>query len=89
MVIPTMMTTALNQLVFVPGLLEVDNFHRIGHQKLVYIPKVPQLVTPSGYCRLSMIEVLYKIPFRILSAQELSLLAAHLIQDAIHYQKPL
>jgi hypothetical protein len=110
--IPAVMTAALNQLVFVPHLQEAEDFRWIRHRKVVYIPKVPQPATPSDYRPLSMLEVLYKIPSRILSArlsrilptiigphqhgfmaqrgiQEPSLLATHLIQDAVHYSKPL
>jgi hypothetical protein len=107
------MTSALNQLVFVPELLNDQDFHWIRHRKVVYIPKIPpKLASPGDYRPLSKLEVLYKIPSRILSArlsrvlptiigsyqhgfmaqrgiQELSLLATHLIQDAVHYQKPL
>jgi hypothetical protein len=112
MAIPNIMTSALNQLVFVPGLLNDQDFRWIRHRKVVYIPKLPQPVSPGDYRPLSMLEVLYKIPSRILSArlsrilptvigphqhgfmaqrgiQEPSLLATHLIQDAVHYQKPL
>jgi hypothetical protein len=110
--IPAVMTAALNQLVFVPHLQEAEDFRWIRHRKVVYIPKISQPATPSDYRPLSMLEVLYKIPSRILAArlsrilptiigphqhgfmaqrgiQEPSLLATHLIQDAVHYSKPL
>jgi hypothetical protein len=67
--IPTVMTAALNQLVFVPHLQEADDYRWIRHRKVVYIPKVPQPSTPSDYRPLSMLEVLYKIPSRILAAR--------------------
>jgi len=61
------MTTALNQLVFVPGLGESSIFEWIRKRKVVYIPKKPQPASPQDYRPLSMLEVLYKIPSRILS----------------------
>jgi hypothetical protein len=67
--IPHIMTTALNQLVFVPRLQEADDYWWIRHRKVVYIPKVPKPSTPSDYRALSMLEVLYKIPSRILAAR--------------------
>ncbi len=69
MAIPNIMTSALNQLVFVPGLLNDQDFRWIRHRKVVYIPKLPQPVAPGDYRPLSMLEVLYKIPSRILSAR--------------------
>jgi hypothetical protein len=69
MAIPNIMTSALNQLVFVPGLLNNQDFRWIHHRKVVYIPKLPQPVSPGDYRPLSMLEVLYKIPSRILSAR--------------------
>ncbi len=68
--IPNIMTTALNQLVFVPRLQEADDYRWIRHRKVVYIPKVPKPSTPSDYRPLSMLEVLYKIPSRILALAE-------------------
>jgi hypothetical protein len=69
MAIPNIMTSALNQLVFVPGLLNDQDFHWIRHRKVVYIPKLPQPASPGDYRPLSMLEVLYKIPSWILSAR--------------------
>jgi hypothetical protein len=40
----------------------------IWHQKVIYIPKAPKPVALADFCPLSMLEVLYKIPSRILSA---------------------
>jgi hypothetical protein len=68
MAIPTLMTAALNQLVFVPGLLNAEDFRWIRHRKVVYIPMIPKPTAPGDFRPLSMIEVLYKIPSRILSA---------------------
>jgi hypothetical protein len=61
------MIAPLNQLVFVPGLLDATDFYCIQHKKVVYILKVAQPATPSDYHPLSMLEVLYKILSRILS----------------------
>jgi hypothetical protein len=66
---PNMMTRALNQLVFLPRLSEDDQLRWIQHRKVIYIPKVPSPTTPSDYRPLSMLEVLYKIPSRILAAR--------------------
>ncbi len=49
MAIPNIMTSALNQLVFVPGLLNDQDFRWIRHRKVVYIPKLPQPVAPGDY----------------------------------------
>jgi hypothetical protein len=67
MAIPNIMIAALNQLVFVPGLLDATDFYCIQHRKVVYIPKVAQPATSSDYHPLSMLEVLYNIISRILS----------------------
>jgi hypothetical protein len=65
---PTVMTDALSQLVFVLNLLAEEDFQWIRHRKVVYIPKVPHPTIPWDYRPLSMLEVLYKIPTRILSS---------------------
>jgi hypothetical protein len=65
MSIPAVMTAALNQLVFVPELLNDQDFRWIRHRKVVYIPKIPKPTSPGDYRPLSMLEVLYKIPSRI------------------------
>jgi hypothetical protein len=67
MVVPNLMTEAINQMVFVPGLIDEMNFAWIRKRKVVYIPKKPQPTSPSDYRPLSMLEVLYKIPSRILA----------------------
>jgi hypothetical protein len=46
-------------------------FQWIKHRKVIYIPKKPDPIAPGDYRPLSMLEVLYKIPSRIL-AQRLS-----------------
>jgi len=65
--IPLLFTEALNQLVFVPGLASSPEFHWIKKRKVIYIPKKSSPQTPADYRPLSMLEVLYKIPSRILS----------------------
>ncbi len=65
--IPNIMTQAVNQMVFVPRLNETQQFKWIQHRKVVYIPKKPGPTSPSDYRPLSMLEVLYKIPSRILA----------------------
>jgi len=65
--IPNIMTQAINQMVFVPRLNETQQFKWIQHRKVVYIPKKPGPTSPSDYRPLSMLEVLYKIPSRILA----------------------
>ncbi len=67
MILPNIMTEAINQMVFVPGLSEVNIFAWIRQRKVVYIPKKPQPTGPPDYRPLSMLEVLYKIPSRILT----------------------
>jgi len=67
MMVPNLMTEAINQMVFVPGLIDETNFAWIRKRKVVYIPKKPQPTSPPDYRPLSMLEVLYKIPSRILA----------------------
>jgi hypothetical protein len=66
---PNMMTRALNQLVFLPRLSEDEQLRWVQHRKVIYIPKVSSPTAPSDYRPLSMLEVLYKIPSRILAAR--------------------
>jgi hypothetical protein len=66
---PNMMTRALNQLVFLPRLSEDEQLRWVQHRKVICIPKVPSPTVPSDYRPLSMLEVLYKIPSRILAAR--------------------
>jgi hypothetical protein len=66
---PNMMTRALNQLVFLPRLSEDEQLRWVQQRKVIYIPKIPLPSTPSDYRPLSMLEVLYKIPSRILAAR--------------------
>jgi hypothetical protein len=67
MMVPNLMTEAINQMVFVPGLIDQNTFAWIRKRKVVYIPKKPQPVSPPDFRRLNMLEVLYKIPSRILA----------------------
>jgi hypothetical protein len=66
---PNMMTRALNQLVFLLRLSEDEQLRWVQHRKVIYIPKIPSPTAPSDYRPLSMLEVLYKIPSRILAAR--------------------
>jgi hypothetical protein len=66
---PKTMTRALNQLVFLPCLSEDTSLQWIRYRKVIYIPKCSSPVAPSDYRPLSMLEVLYKIPSRILAAR--------------------
>ena len=68
MLIPDIMTNALNQLTYVPGLSDLPELTWIQSRKIVYIPKKNPAITPSDFCPLSMLEVLYKIPSRIIAA---------------------
>jgi hypothetical protein len=62
LIMPNMMTRALNQLVFLPRLSEDERLRWVQHRKVIYIPKIPLPSAPSDYRPLSMLEVLYKIP---------------------------
>jgi hypothetical protein len=65
--VPNLMTEAINQMVFVPRLIDQNTFAWIRKRKVVYIPKKPQPISPPDFRPLSMLEVLYKIPSRILA----------------------
>ncbi len=65
--LPNILTNAVNQMVFVPGLLDLAELRWIQDRKVVWIPKKPSPRTPSEYRPLSMLEVLYKIPSRVMS----------------------
>ena len=65
--VPSLMTQALNQLVFVPSLVSDGEFKWIQERKVIYIPKKPSPQSPGDYRPLSLLEVLYKIPSRILA----------------------
>ena len=65
--IPSLFTEALNQMVFVPKLSNEDTLKWIHNRKIIYIPKKLKPTTPADYRPLSLLEVLYKIPSRILS----------------------
>ena len=67
MEIPDLMTAAINQMAYVPDLMDLPELHWIRTRKIVYIPKKQPALTPSDYRPLSMLEVLYKIPSRIMS----------------------
>jgi hypothetical protein len=61
------MLIPINQMVFIPGLIEDKKLTWVRNRKVCYIPKKPNPTTPSDYHPLSMLEVLYKIPSRILA----------------------
>jgi hypothetical protein len=46
-IMPLVMTRALNQLVFLPHLSEDEGLHWVQNWKIIYIPKVPKPSTPS------------------------------------------
>ena len=64
---PELMTQALNQMVYVPSLVRAKEFQWIQERTVVYIPKKNSPATPADYRPLSLLEVLYKIPARILA----------------------
>ena len=57
MEIPTLMTAAINQIAFVPGLTDIPELHWIRTRKIIYIPKKSPASTLSDYRPLSMLEV--------------------------------
>ncbi len=65
--IPDIFTAAMNQLVFNHELASHAMFQWIKERKVIYIPKKPSSTSPGDYRPLSMLEVLYKIPSRILA----------------------
>jgi hypothetical protein len=65
--IPDIFTAAMNQLVFNHELASQATFQWIQERKVIYIPKKPLPTSPGDYRPLSMLEVLYKIPSRILA----------------------
>ena len=110
--IPSLLTAAINQFTFVPHLAEQPRFHWIKQRKVIYIPKKNPATTPGDYRPLSMLEVLYKIPSRILAKrlsttlptiigpnqfgfmksrgiQEPTLIATHIIQEAVQTGDPV
>jgi len=78
-----LMKQALNQLVFIPHLSSVKCFRWIQERKVIYIPKKSQPVSPGDYRPLSMLEVLYKIPARVL-ARRLTAVLPKLISPHQH-----
>jgi hypothetical protein len=65
--IPNIFTSAINQLVFNNKLAGHHAFQWIKHRKVIYIPKKPNPIAPGDFRPLSMLEVLYKIPSRIIA----------------------
>jgi hypothetical protein len=81
--IPSIFTAAINQLVFNHELATHHSFQWIKHRKVIYIPKKPNPLAPGDFCPLSMLEVLYKIPSRII-AQRLTRTLPTIIGDHQH-----
>jgi hypothetical protein len=81
--IPNIFTAAINQLVFNHELATRHSFQWIKHRKVIYIPKKPNPLAPGDFRPLSMLEVLYKIPSRII-AQRLSKTLPTIIGDHQH-----
>ncbi len=81
--IPEIFTAAMNQLVFNHELASHSTFQWIKERKVIYIPKKPHLITPGDYRPLSMLEVLYKIPSRVL-AKRLSKALPEIIGEHQH-----
>jgi len=73
--IPELFTAAMNQLVFLPGLMESEELRWIRRRKVIWIPKKSPALHPRDYRPLSMLEVLYKIPARIMSKRLSSILS--------------
>jgi hypothetical protein len=61
------MTEVINQMVFVPGLIDQNTFAWICKRKELYIPKKPQSISPPDFSPLSMLEVFYKTPSQVLA----------------------
>jgi hypothetical protein len=81
--IPEIFTAAMNQLVFNHELASHSLFQWIKERKVIDIPKKPQPITPGDYRPLSMLEVLYKIPSRVL-AKRLSKALPEIIGEHQH-----
>ncbi len=70
-------------LVFNNELASHSSFQWIKERKVIYIPKKPSPSLPGDYRPLSMLEVLYKIPPRIL-AKRLSMALPEIISEHQH-----
>ena len=66
---PDLITAAVNQFAFVPGLADCKIFEWMRTRKIIYIPKKSQPESPGDYRPLSMLEIFYKIPSRIITAR--------------------
>ncbi len=64
---PTLLTSAINQLAFCTDMTSLPDLQWIKKRKVIYIPKNSSPSSPSDYRPLSMLEVLYKIPSRIIA----------------------
>ena len=63
---PVLFTSAVNQIAFLPHVLEHKDLSWIRKRKVIYIPKKTDPTTPSDFRPLSMLEVLYKVPSRVI-----------------------
>jgi hypothetical protein len=81
--IPSIFMSAINQLVFNNELADEKEFQLIKERKIIYILKKPNPLTPGDFRPLSMLEILYKIPSRIL-ARRLSLTLPTIIGEHQH-----
>jgi len=71
---PLLFTAAINQLAFVPGLANAEEYKWVKERKIIYIPKKSAKTYPTDFRPLSMLEVLYKIPARIIAKRLNSIL---------------
>ena len=60
---PFLLTAAVNQLAYVPGIGDMPEIGWLKMRKIVYIPKNSPPESPSDYRPLSMLETFYKIPY--------------------------
>jgi hypothetical protein len=65
--IPNILTAAVNQLVLNNELAIGQEFQLIKERKVMYTPKKMNPLSPGDFRPLSMLEVLYKIPSRIIA----------------------
>ena len=80
--IPKLMTAAINQLIFVPGLMHGSSFAWLIERRVVYIPKPGKPADRVGNLRpLSLLETLYKILTRVLTRRMAGTLDAVLYSE--------
>jgi hypothetical protein len=76
-------TAFVNELVFNMELSSHNLLQWIKERKVIYIPKKSTPVTPGDYRPLSMLEVFFKIPSRIL-AKKVTMTLLQIIGDHQH-----